>query len=92
MCRFSDAGNDDLTTRSGSRRPKSAKAQKQTAELQQILPVALGYKLHLSRPRVALVHEGHHFRARHIARIESLDVKAGVLYQVANCTVEMAAA
>ena len=28
MCRFSDAGNDDLTTRSGNRRPKSAKATK----------------------------------------------------------------
>ena len=27
MCRFSDAGNDDLTTRSGCRRPKSAKAR-----------------------------------------------------------------
>ena len=27
MCRFSDAGNDDLTTRSGGRRPKSAKAR-----------------------------------------------------------------
>jgi hypothetical protein len=27
MCRFSDAGNDDLATRSGSRRPKSAKAR-----------------------------------------------------------------
>jgi len=26
LCRFSDAGNDDLTTRSGDRRPKSAKA------------------------------------------------------------------
>src|SRR6476620_6746120 len=27
LCRFSDAGNDDLATRSGSRRPKSAKAR-----------------------------------------------------------------
>ena len=27
VCRFSDAGNDDLTTRSGGRRPKSAKAR-----------------------------------------------------------------
>ena len=27
MCRFSDAGNDDLTARSGDRRPKSAKAR-----------------------------------------------------------------
>jgi hypothetical protein len=27
LCRFSDAGNDDLTTRSGNRRPKSAKAR-----------------------------------------------------------------
>ena len=27
LCRFSDAGNDDLTTRSGDRRPKSAKAR-----------------------------------------------------------------
>src|ERR1700730_104833 len=27
MCRFSDAGNDNLTTRSGGRRPKSAKAR-----------------------------------------------------------------
>src|SRR3984893_4011340 len=27
VCRFSDAGNDDLTTRSGNRRPKSAKAR-----------------------------------------------------------------
>src|SRR5260370_877335 len=27
MCRFSDAGNDDLTTRCGGRRPKSAKAR-----------------------------------------------------------------
>ena len=27
MCRFSDAGDDDLATRSGSRRPKSAKAR-----------------------------------------------------------------
>jgi len=27
LCRFSDAGNDDLTTRSGGRRPKSAKAR-----------------------------------------------------------------
>jgi hypothetical protein len=27
MRRFSDAGNDDLTTRSGDRRPKSAKAR-----------------------------------------------------------------
>ena len=27
MCRFSDAGNDDLTIRSGGRRPKSAKAR-----------------------------------------------------------------
>src|SRR6516225_11325485 len=27
MCRFSDAGNNDLTTRSGGRRPKSAKAR-----------------------------------------------------------------
>ena len=26
VCRFSAAGNDDLTTRSGDRRPKSAKA------------------------------------------------------------------
>ena len=60
-------------------------------ELQQILPVARPQTA-LRRPRAALVHEGHHFRARHIARIESLDVKAGVLYQDANCTVEMAAA
>jgi hypothetical protein len=27
MCRFSAAGNDDLTTCSGGRRPKSAKAR-----------------------------------------------------------------
>jgi hypothetical protein len=27
LCRFSDAGNDDLATRSGDRRPKSAKAR-----------------------------------------------------------------
>ena len=27
LCRFSAAGNDDLTTRSGDRRPKSAKAR-----------------------------------------------------------------
>jgi hypothetical protein len=27
LYRFSDAGNDDLTTRSGGRRPKSAKAR-----------------------------------------------------------------
>jgi hypothetical protein len=27
VCRFSDAGDDDLATRSGSRRPKSAKAR-----------------------------------------------------------------
>ena len=27
MCRFSDAGNDDQTTRFGGRRPKSAKAR-----------------------------------------------------------------
>ena len=27
LCRFSDAGNDDLTARSGDRRPKSAKAR-----------------------------------------------------------------
>jgi hypothetical protein len=27
LCRFSDAGNDDPTTRSGGRRPKSAKAR-----------------------------------------------------------------
>src|SRR4051794_1905421 len=27
MCRFSTAGDDDLTTRSGGRRPKSAKAR-----------------------------------------------------------------
>ena len=27
MCRFLDAGNDDLTTRSDGRRPKSAKAR-----------------------------------------------------------------
>jgi hypothetical protein len=27
VCRFSDAGNDDLATRSGGRRPKSAKAR-----------------------------------------------------------------
>jgi hypothetical protein len=27
MCKFSDAGNDDLTTRSGGRRPKTAKAR-----------------------------------------------------------------
>jgi hypothetical protein len=27
LCRFSAAGNDDLTTRSGGRRPKSAKAR-----------------------------------------------------------------
>jgi hypothetical protein len=27
LCRFSDAGNDDLTARSGGRRPKSAKAR-----------------------------------------------------------------
>jgi hypothetical protein len=27
MCRFSDAGNDDLATRCGDRRPKSAKAR-----------------------------------------------------------------
>ena len=27
MCRFSDAGNDDLNPRSGDRRPKSAKAR-----------------------------------------------------------------
>jgi hypothetical protein len=27
MCRFSAAGNDDLTTRSRGRRPKSAKAR-----------------------------------------------------------------
>src|ERR1700731_4521519 len=27
LCRFSDAGDDDLATRSGSRRPKSAKAR-----------------------------------------------------------------
>ena len=27
VCRFSDAGDDDLTTRSGGRRPKSAKAR-----------------------------------------------------------------
>jgi hypothetical protein len=31
MCRFSDAGNDDLTTRSGSQRPKSAKARSEHA-------------------------------------------------------------
>jgi len=27
LCRFLAAGNDDLTTRSGGRRPKSAKAR-----------------------------------------------------------------
>jgi hypothetical protein len=27
LCGFSDAGDDDLATRSGSRRPKSAKAR-----------------------------------------------------------------
>jgi hypothetical protein len=27
LCRFSDAGNDDLTTRCGGRRPKTAKAR-----------------------------------------------------------------
>jgi hypothetical protein len=27
LCRFSDAGNDDLTMRCGGRRPKSAKAR-----------------------------------------------------------------
>jgi hypothetical protein len=27
LCRFSDAGSDDLTTRYGGRRPKSAKAR-----------------------------------------------------------------
>ena len=27
LCRFSDAGSDDLATRSGDRRPKSAKAR-----------------------------------------------------------------
>jgi hypothetical protein len=27
LCRFLDAGNDDLTTRSDDRRPKSAKAR-----------------------------------------------------------------
>ena len=27
VCRFSDAGDDDLTIRSGGRRPKSAKAR-----------------------------------------------------------------
>src|SRR5260370_42262433 len=27
LCRFSDAGNDELSTRSGGRRPKSAKAR-----------------------------------------------------------------
>jgi hypothetical protein len=27
LCRFSDAGNDELATRSGDRRPKSAKAR-----------------------------------------------------------------
>ena len=31
LCRFSDAGNDDLATRSGGRRPKSAKARNKIA-------------------------------------------------------------
>jgi hypothetical protein len=35
--RFSAAGNDDLTTRSGDRRPKSAKARNRTTNRQEVV-------------------------------------------------------
>jgi hypothetical protein len=40
MCRFSDAGNDDLATRSGDRRPKSAKARNRGRYARSAVPLA----------------------------------------------------
>jgi hypothetical protein len=40
MCRFSDAGNDDLATRSGDRRPKSAKARNRGSYARSAVPLA----------------------------------------------------
>src|SRR6266478_5541559 len=39
-CRFSDAGNDDLATRSGDRRPKSAKARNRGRYARSAVPLA----------------------------------------------------
>src|SRR5260370_39787409 len=40
MCRFSDAGNDELSTRSGGRRPKSAKARNRGRYARSAVPLA----------------------------------------------------
>jgi hypothetical protein len=40
LCRFSDAGNDDLSTRSGDRRPKSAKARNRGRYARSTVPQA----------------------------------------------------
>jgi hypothetical protein len=40
LCRFSDAGNDDLATRSGDRRPKSAKARNRGRYARSAVPLA----------------------------------------------------
>jgi aerobic-type carbon monoxide dehydrogenase small subunit (CoxS/CutS family) len=40
LCRFSDAGDDDLATRSGSRRPKSAKARNRGRYARSAVPQA----------------------------------------------------
>jgi hypothetical protein len=39
VCRFSDAGNDDLTTGCGGRRPKSAKARTRRASVRYQRPM-----------------------------------------------------
>jgi hypothetical protein len=40
LCRFSDTGNDDLTTRSDGRRPKSAKARNRGRYARSAVPLA----------------------------------------------------
>ena len=40
VCRFSDAGNDDLATRSGDRRPKTAKARNRGRYARSAVPLA----------------------------------------------------
>jgi hypothetical protein len=40
LCRFSDAGNDDLATRSGDRRPKSVKARNRGRYARSAVPLA----------------------------------------------------
>ena len=42
LCRFSAAGNDDLTMRSSGRRPKSAKARNRGSGCAAAVPRAMG--------------------------------------------------